>query len=99
MPALMYPSSRLTRPSNTSCDVLTPLRGTFSYSNTRGGDCSRAMAGAGILALAHATFPNHDGQASTLPMRASLTTTAVPPYLMNTHDRYHYGLFLGCQGL
>jgi hypothetical protein len=79
-----------------------PQRGTFSYSTTRGGDCSRAMAGAGILALAHAGYHNapESRRAGHFITNAGFADyNAVPPYLLNTHDRYHYGLFLGCQGL
>ncbi|HEX3601320.1 MAG TPA: prenyltransferase/squalene oxidase repeat-containing protein [Lacipirellulaceae bacterium] len=79
-----------------------PQRGTFSYSTTRGGDCSRAMAGAGILALAHAGY--HNAPESRLAAQYITNAgfadyNAIPISLMNTHDRYHYGLFLGCQGL
>jgi hypothetical protein len=77
--------------------------GSFMYAND-GADCrSRAMNGAGILALAHAGFHNspeallagdfilaHDFQRYNVFLRF---------HKEFVHDQYHYGLFMCCQGM
>jgi hypothetical protein len=77
--------------------------GVFCYSVNRGESRSRAMAGAGILALAHAGFhdayeaqhsgdwvlENHFDEYNEFQRSA--------PSWQN--DRYHYSLFMCCQGM
>ena len=74
--------------------------GTFNYTIKRGDTRSRGMTGAGILALAHAGFHN-----STEAKRAA---ESVLQYDFETYngnrqfpanDRYHYSLFMCCQGM
>jgi hypothetical protein len=73
--------------------------GTFGYTIQPETNRSRAMAGAGILALAHAGFHN-----STEARRASdwLLKHTCDDYNGNIGiraDRYHYSLFNACQGM
>jgi hypothetical protein len=73
--------------------------GTFTYTIKRGDTRSRGMTGAGILALAHAGFHN-----STEAKRAAETVLGYDFAAYNVtdrsfNDRYHYSLFMCCQGM
>jgi hypothetical protein len=74
--------------------------GNFGYlTASRGDQRSRGMAGAGILALGHAGFHN---SAEAKQAADSLLTYSFDQY--NGHqfpkrDRYHYSLFMCCQGM
>jgi hypothetical protein len=74
--------------------------GTFIYTNTRGDVRSRGMAGAGILALGHAGFHN---SAEAKQAADSVLTYSFDAYNDNNpfpkRDRYHYSLFMCCQGM
>jgi hypothetical protein len=75
-------------------------RGTFKYRVKRGDDRSRGMAGAGILALGHAGFHN---SAEARQAGQMLLTFSFDIYNdgapFPTRDRYHYSLFMACQGM
>jgi hypothetical protein len=77
--------------------------GAFMYAAGNADSRSRGMAGAGILALAHAGFHNapeavltgkwilaHDFQRYNVPGDFNRRWK---------HDRYHYGLFMSCQAM
>jgi len=73
--------------------------GTFGYTLERTNSHSRAMAGAGILALAHAGYHK-----SPEAKRASqwILQNGLEDYNGNNGvgaDRYHYSLFNSCQGM
>jgi hypothetical protein len=73
--------------------------GTFNYTIYRQDGPSRGMAGAGILALGHAGFHN-----SFEAQRACgwLMRHSFERYNDNANlngDRYHYSLFMCCQGI
>ncbi len=74
--------------------------GTFTYTINRGDVRSRGMTGAGILALGHAGFHN-----STEAKQAGeeLLGYSFDVYNGNQpfprRDRYHYSLFMCCQGM
>jgi hypothetical protein len=80
-----------------------PEYGAFEYANDGGDDRSRGMAGAGILALAHAGFHNsHEARESGEWIlqngfdeynRFKMFEQSRP------HDRYHYAVFNCCQGM
>ncbi len=76
---------------------------TFEYATTGGDDRSRCMAGAGILALAHAGF--HNSAEAQLSGEWILQHGFDNYNVVETfnqaqpHDRYHYGLFNCCQGM
>jgi hypothetical protein len=73
--------------------------GTFTYTINRGDVLSRGMTGAGILALGHAGFHN-----SIEAKRAGEELLGYSFELYNSNqpyprrDRYHYSLFMCCQG-
>jgi hypothetical protein len=75
----------------------------FTYSVNRGESRSRAMAGAGILALAHAGF--HDSMEAQQSGRWVLENNFDSYDEFQDfneswqNDRYHYGLFMCCQGM
>jgi hypothetical protein len=75
-------------------------RGTFVYRVRRGDGRSRGMAGAGILALAHAGHHNSPEARSAaqfvLQHNFDLYNDSQP---YPTRDRYHYSLFMCCQGM
>jgi hypothetical protein len=77
--------------------------GTFMYSNERGDRRSRAMAGAGILALAHSGL--HGSQEAQLSgnwiLKHGSGQYNTPGQFNQAegHDRYHYSLFNCCQGM
>jgi Prenyltransferase and squalene oxidase repeat len=77
-----------------------PEFGTFEYVNGGGDDRSRPMAGAGILALAHAGFHHslEAQQAGHWLLENGFTdyNEFRPQW---AHDRYHYGLFNACQAM
>jgi hypothetical protein len=80
-----------------------PQYESFQYINTGGDHRSRCMAGAGILALAHAGF---HGSAEAQESGDWLLRYNFDDYNVyvnfNTswiHDRYHYALFNSCQGM
>ena len=74
--------------------------GTFNYTINRGDVRSRGMTGAGILALGHAGFHN-----SMEAKRAGEELLGYSFELYNDNqpfprrDRYHYSLFMCCQGM
>jgi hypothetical protein len=77
--------------------------GSFVYVNDGEDYRSRAMSGAGILALAHAGF--HNAPEAQLAgdfllahdfSRYNVCLKFHPKYV---HDRYHYGLLMACQGM
>jgi hypothetical protein len=73
--------------------------GTFGYTIERVTNRSRAMAGAGILALAHAGF--HDS-VEAKGAAEWLLLHSLDQYNTNfgiRADRYHYSLFNACQGM
>lgn len=84
--------------------AFSPEYGTFEYIISDADTRSRAMAGAGILALAHAGY--HDSpeakQAGEWVLRQHfenynvIETFGQQPY---AHDRYHYAVFNSCQGM
>ena len=78
--------------------------GTFEYEISNRDRRSRAMAGAGILALAHAGHHNsHEAQASGewLLRHGFANYNQLVPFSPgnNQKDRYHYGVFHSCQGM
>jgi hypothetical protein len=79
--------------------------GTFVYMQGRGNQDlrSRAMAGAGVLALAHAGFhgaPEATKSADWLLQYNFDEYNRVEPFNQQWHiDRYHYSLFNSCQGM
>ena len=79
--------------------------GTFVYMQGRGMQDlrSRAMAGAGILALAHAGFhgaPEATKSADWLLQYNFDEYNRIEPFTQQWHiDRYHYSLFNSCQGM
>jgi hypothetical protein len=77
--------------------------GVFTYSINRAESRSRAMAGAGILALAHAGFHNADEATQSghwLLDHDFDDYNAFDPYDQSwRNDRYHYGLFNSCQAM
>ena len=80
-----------------------PEYGSFEYVNGGGDDRSRCMAGAGILALAHAGFHNsREAQQSgrwLLEHDFRQYNVIMPFTQSQVHDRYHYGLFNCCQAM
>jgi hypothetical protein len=74
--------------------------GNFGYLPASHGDSrSRGMAGAGILALGHAGFHN---SAEAKQAAESLLTYSFDRYnvaFFPKRDRYHYSLFMCCQGM
>jgi hypothetical protein len=80
--------------------------GVFEYvAGSRDDDRSRAMAGAGILAFAHAGFHNapEATQSGRFILQHDFTRyNGITPFGRNrdsSHDRYHYSLFNCCQGM
>jgi hypothetical protein len=77
--------------------------GVFTYSINRGESRSRGMAGAGILALAHAGLHNaHEARQSGewLLQNSFDEYNAFDRFDRSwRNDRYHYGLFNSCQGM
>jgi hypothetical protein len=77
--------------------------GVFTYSVDRPESRSRAMAGAGILALAHAGF--HNAEEATRSGNWLLQNNFDDYNPSNAYsrswqdDRYHYGLFNSCQAM
>jgi hypothetical protein len=77
--------------------------GAFQYMIENSDHRSRCMAGAGILALAHAGY--HDSMEAQQSGRWLLEHNFVDynvslPFTQTwVHDRYHYGLFNCCQGM
>jgi hypothetical protein len=74
----------------------------FQYVTSNEDDRSRAMAGAGILALAHAGFHGSSEAQSSAKwlLRNNLDSyNVVRPFGTKRHDRYHYALFTCCQAM
>lgn len=74
-------------------------RGTFNYRINRGDGRTRGMTGAGILALGHAGFHKSEEaqRAGQELLQYSFEVyNDTQPY--PTRERYHYSLFLCCQG-
>jgi hypothetical protein len=77
-----------------------PRYGVFQYVTGDQDDRSRAMAGAGILALAHAGFhgaPEAQHSAEWILQHNFDGYNAILPFRGARHDRYHYALFACCQ--
>jgi hypothetical protein len=77
--------------------------GAFGYSITEPDPRSRAMAGAGILALAHAGF-HHASEATQsgdwILQHHFDEYNKIEPFTQEWfNDRYHYGVFHCCQGM
>ena len=74
--------------------------GTFNYTTSRNDVRSRGMAGAGILALGHAGFHNSteakNAANALLDFSFEVYNDSQP---FPTRDRYHYSLFMCCQGM
>lgn len=73
--------------------------GTFTYTINRGDTRSRGMTGAGILALGHAGFHNSVEAKRAAQVLITYDFDAYNgrgPFPQN--DRYHYSLFMCCQG-
>jgi hypothetical protein len=77
--------------------------GAFGYSPVGGDERSRGMAGAGILALAHAGFHGApEAQKSgewILQYGFEEYNVLIAFNQPQPHDRYHYGVFNCCQGM
>ncbi len=80
-----------------------PKYGAFVYSADSNDSRSRGTAGAGILALAHAGFHNAP---EALKTGDWILAHDFKEYNVHenfnrrfVHDRYHYGLFMSCQGM
>jgi hypothetical protein len=77
--------------------------GTFLYTNNPVDGRSRGMAGAGVLALAHAGFHKSPESQITGNWILANSFQNYNEHLRFTsrweHDRYHYGLFHCCQGM
>jgi hypothetical protein len=73
--------------------------GTFRYTNEPNGSHSRAMAGAGILALAHAGFHNSVEAQRAAQWLLDHTFQEYNGSDGTLIDRYHYSLFNACQGM
>jgi Prenyltransferase and squalene oxidase repeat len=79
-----------------------PEYGSFEYVNGGGDDRSRCMAGAGILALAHAGFHNsvEAQQAGRWVLAHDFRDyNQIMQFTSAGHDRYHYALFNCCQAM
>jgi hypothetical protein len=75
--------------------------GTFQYWIDRGDGRSRGMAGAGILALAHAghhNSPEAENAAEWILKQKFVPYNTVAPF-NNDRDHYHFGVFGCCQGM
>jgi hypothetical protein len=76
---------------------------TFQYAVEPGDHRSRSMAGAGILALAHAGLHNSDEARFTgnwiLDQSFDRYNTFIQFGQGEPHDRYHYALFTCCYGM
>jgi len=75
--------------------------GTFQYWIDRGDGRSRGMAGAGILALAHAghhNSPEAKNAAEWILKQKFEPYNTVAPF-NNDRDHYHFGVFGCCQGM
>ncbi len=77
--------------------------GGFQYASNGADSRSRGMAGAGILALGHAGFHNAPEAISSGNWLLAHDFSQYNQYLRFNprfiHDRYHYGLFMSCQGM
>jgi hypothetical protein len=75
--------------------------GTFQYSTDPSDNGSRGMAGAGILALAHAGYHNSTEARDTaewiLKQKFEPYNTVAPFHIDGDH--YHFGIFSCCQGM
>jgi hypothetical protein len=73
--------------------------GTFDYTIKPDTNRSRAMAGAGILALAHAGFHNSIEAKTAAQWLLEHNLDAYNGDLGTRRDRYHYSLFNSCQAM
>jgi hypothetical protein len=77
--------------------------GAFGYTASQADPRSRGMAGAGILALAHAGFhhaPEATQSGSWILQHPFDDYNQIEPFTQSwKNDRYHYGLFNCCQGM
>jgi hypothetical protein len=80
-----------------------PEYGAFEYTNIGGDHRSRGMAGAGILALAHAGYHNSREALASGDWILQHGFDEYNRFLMfdqgRPHDRYHYAVFNCCQGM
>jgi prenyltransferase beta subunit len=79
-----------------------PNYGAFAYITSDEDDRSRAMAGAGVLALAHAGFhgATEAVRSADWILRYNFDEYNVSvPFNASRHDRYHYALFNCCQAM
>jgi hypothetical protein len=80
-----------------------PEYGAFEYTNLGDDHRSRGMAGAGILALAHAGFHNSREAKASGDWILRHGFDEYNRFLMfdqgRPHDRYHYAIFNCCQGM
>src|SRR5256885_7999676 len=73
--------------------------GSFNYAVNRGDLRTRGMAGAGILALGHAGFHNSVEAKRAAQDLLGYSFDVYNDYGRNKRDRYHYSLFMCCQGM
>jgi hypothetical protein len=73
--------------------------GTFNYVANQSNMRTRAMAGAGILALGHAGFHNSVEAKRAAEDLLDCSFEAYNDYGRSKRDRYHYSLFMCCQGM
>jgi hypothetical protein len=73
--------------------------GTFNYTTGRNDVRSRGMAGAGILALGHAGFHNSAEAKRTAETLLGYSFEVYNDSPFPKRDRYHYSLFVCCQGM
>jgi hypothetical protein len=73
--------------------------GTFNYVANRSDLRTRGMAGAGILALGHAGFHNSVEARRAAQDLLGYSFEVYNDYARSKRDRYHYSLFMCCQGM
>lgn len=80
-----------------------PANGAFGYMTGTNDERSRGMAGAGILALAHAGYHNSEEANRSAEWLEGFNFESYNEYIPFNqgwaHDRYHYGLFNCCQAM
>lgn len=73
--------------------------GTFNYVANNSDLRTRGMAGAGILALGHAGFHRSVEAKRAAQDLLGYSFEVYNDYARNKRDRYHYSLFMCCQGM
>ncbi len=73
--------------------------GTFNYVANASDLRTRGMAGAGILALGHAGFHNSVEARRAAQDLLGYSFEVYNDYARSKRDRYHYSLFMCCQGM